>query len=77
VKTVTIHEAKTHLSRLVAEAENGEEIIILRVSRPAARLRGMSQKRVARRPKVGTHTSKPVRVAPDAFAPLTDQELGE
>ena len=77
MKTVTTHEAKTHLSRLIAEAENGEEIIILRGSKPVARLTGMSQKRASRRPKVGTHTSKPVRIAPDAFAPLTDQELAE
>lgn len=77
VKTVTTHEAKTHLSRLVAEAEDGEEIVILRGSKPAARLTGIRQKRRPRRPKVGTHTSQPVRVAPDAFAPLTDQDLGE
>lgn len=77
MKTVTTHEAKTHLSRLVAEAEEGEEIIILRGSKPAARLTGISPKRLPRRPKVGTHTSKPVTAAPGAFAPLTDQELKE
>jgi len=77
VKTVTTHEAKTHLSRLVAEAEEGEEIIILRGSKPAARLTGIRQGRLSRRPKVGTHTSKPVTVARDAFAPLTDQELAD
>lgn len=77
MKTVTTHEAKTHLSRLVAEAEDGEEIIILRGSKPAARLTGIGKKRLPGRPKVGTHTSKPITVTPDAFAPLTDQELGE
>ena len=77
MKTVTTHEAKTHLSRLVAEAENGEEIIILRGSEPAARLTAVSRKRLPHRPKVGTHTSRPVKIAPDAFAPLTDQELAE
>lgn len=77
MKTVTTHEAKTHLSRLVAEAENGEEIIILRGSKPAARLTGLRQKRLPRRPKVGTHTSRPVKIAPDAFAPLTDRELAD
>lgn len=37
-KTVTIHEAKTHLSRFVARAAAGEEIILSRGSRPMARL---------------------------------------
>lgn len=33
-----IHEAKTHLSRLIARAAAGEEIIIARVGKPIARL---------------------------------------
>ncbi|HXH56980.1 type II toxin-antitoxin system Phd/YefM family antitoxin [Iamia sp.] len=36
--TVNIHEAKTHLSRLVARVEAGEEITIARAGRPVARL---------------------------------------
>lgn len=36
--TVNLHEAKTHLSRLVDEAGAGAEIIIARHGRPAARL---------------------------------------
>ena len=35
---VTIHEAKTHLSRLIAAAERGEEVIIARRNKPVARL---------------------------------------
>jgi prevent-host-death family protein len=37
-KTVNIHEAKTHLSRLVRRAQSGEEIIISRGGTPVARL---------------------------------------
>ncbi|MGH8909272.1 MAG: type II toxin-antitoxin system Phd/YefM family antitoxin [Egibacteraceae bacterium] len=33
-----IHEAKTNLSRLVERVESGEEIIISRAGKPAARL---------------------------------------
>lgn len=33
-----MHEAKTHLSRLVERAEAGEEIVIGRAGRPVARL---------------------------------------
>ena len=36
--TVNMHEAKTHLSRLVERAEAGEEIVIARAGKPAARL---------------------------------------
>jgi prevent-host-death family protein len=36
--TVNMHEAKTHLSRLVERAEQGEETIIARAGKPAARL---------------------------------------
>lgn len=75
MKKVTTHQAKTHLSKLVAEAEGGEEIIILRGSRPAARLTGVGRGARPKRPRVGTHTSPPVRAAKDAYAPLTDEEL--
>ncbi len=36
--TVSIHEAKTHLSRLLQRVAAGEEIIIARRDRPIARL---------------------------------------
>ncbi|MEO8570075.1 MAG: type II toxin-antitoxin system Phd/YefM family antitoxin [Chloroflexota bacterium] len=35
---VNIHEAKTHLSRLVERVEAGEEVVIARAGRPVARL---------------------------------------
>jgi prevent-host-death family protein len=35
---VNIHEAKTHLSRLVERAAGGEEIVIARAGKPAAKL---------------------------------------
>ena len=35
---VSIHEAKTHFSRLVARAEAGEEIIVRRGATPVAKL---------------------------------------
>lgn len=38
MKSVNIHEAKTHLSRLVERVQAGEEIIIAKAGRPAARL---------------------------------------
>jgi prevent-host-death family protein len=35
---VNIHEAKTHLSRLLEAAERGEEIVIARAGQPVATL---------------------------------------
>ncbi len=36
--TYTIHEAKTHLSKLIAAMERGEEVVIARGAKPVARL---------------------------------------
>ena len=36
--TVNIHQARTHLSRLLAEVARGEEVIISRAGTPIARL---------------------------------------
>jgi len=41
VTTINIHEAKTHLSRLLARVEMGEEIILARAGKPIARLAPM------------------------------------
>ena len=39
MKTVNVHEAKTHLSRLIAELESGsDDVIIARAGKPVARL---------------------------------------
>lgn len=38
VKEVNVHQAKTHLSRLLADVERGEEVIIARAGKPIARL---------------------------------------
>ena len=36
--TVNVHEAKTHLSRLLKRVAAGEEVVIARAVRPVARL---------------------------------------
>jgi prevent-host-death family protein len=38
MKYVNIHEAKTHLSQLLARVEKGEEIIIARDNKPIVRM---------------------------------------
>ena len=38
MKTLNVHEAKTHLSALIDAVQRGEEVVILRYGKPAARL---------------------------------------
>jgi prevent-host-death family protein len=64
MKTVTIHEAKTHLPRLIAA---GEEVIIARNGRPMARLVPIPERACDRQP--GQWRGK-VRIAADFDAPL-------
>lgn len=71
--TVTVHEAKTHLSRLIADALAGKEVIIARGKEPAVKLVPVAdipkQKRVAGRYK-GL-----IEVPDSFFDPMTDEEL--
>jgi prevent-host-death family protein len=43
VTTVNIHEAKTHLSRLLQRVERGERIVIARSGRPVAILQAVEE----------------------------------
>jgi prevent-host-death family protein len=43
-RIINIHEAKTHLSRLVDEVAGGEEIIIAKAGKPMVRLTPLSAK---------------------------------
>lgn len=38
MRQVNVHEAKTHLSKLLGRVEAGEEIVVARAGRPIARL---------------------------------------
>lgn len=59
---VNIHEAKTHLSRLLERVETGQEIVIARAGRPVARL---VPYRVRTSPRVPGLWRGLVRIAPD------------
>ncbi|MSP60281.1 MAG: type II toxin-antitoxin system prevent-host-death family antitoxin [Myxococcales bacterium] len=74
MKTVTIHEAKTHLSRLLAGLADGEEVVVCKGSQPIARIVPLRPDSV-RRPKVDERTSRRVKYSKDCFAPLSDHEL--
>ena len=50
VEIVNIHEAKTHLSRLLARVEAGERIVIARAGHPIAELAPITHTRPPRVP---------------------------
>jgi len=73
VKQVNIHEAKTHLSRLVEEAASGQEIVIARNGRPVARLVAID---AAPRPRrVFGQMKGKIWIADDFDDPLPDDLL--
>jgi prevent-host-death family protein len=49
-QTVNVHEAKTHLSRLLEAVEQGEEVVIARAGKPVARLVPVAVRREPRVP---------------------------
>ena len=70
-KVVNMHTAKTQLSRLVEEAEAGEDVVLARAGKPVVRLVPV---RPAKKRKLGAWRGK-VRMSADFDAPLPAGEL--
>jgi len=64
---VNIHEAKTHLSKLLEEVARGEEVIISKAGKPIAKLVPLDKKANKRKP--GGMKGK-IRIGKDFDAPL-------
>lgn len=72
--TVNIHEAKTHLSRLLEEVAAGREIIISKAGKPIARLVPLE----VNEPKLRFGALKgQIWIADDFDAPLADDVLAQ
>ena len=69
-ETVNVHEAKTHLSRLLDRAHRGEEIILAKAGKPYARLMPLALE--GRR---GPGQLPDLVVGPEFFEPLPEEEL--
>ena len=67
---VTIHEAKTNLSKLIQEALAGEEVIIAKNKQPLIRLTVLPE--VKRQRKIGGAKGLIVRMEDDFNSPLDD-----
>ena len=74
MKNVTIHEAKTNLSKLIKKATEGEDVVISRGSQAVVKLTPLAGPKGGRKP--GSLKGK-LRVGEDFFEPLPDEELGE
>lgn len=68
---VNVHEAKTHLSRLLERVAAGEEIIISKAGKPMAKLRPLSKPLTNRIPG----RDKGVIQIPDDFDVLLPADL--
>ena len=71
---VTIHNAKTNLSQLLARVEAGEEIILARGREPIARIVPFQPRAVKR--ELGALRGI-VSVGPEFFEPLPAEELAD
>jgi len=72
MSVVTIHHAKTNLSRLIEKASEGEEVIIARGAKPVAKLIAVGEVKGKRQP--GSLKGK-LLVGPEFFEPLPSSEL--
>lgn len=68
--TVNVHEAKTHLSKLLEQAHAGQEIILAKAGKPYARLMPLAPATARRQP--GRLEG---RVTDTFFEPLPQEEL--
>ena len=64
VKQVNMHDAKTNLSRYLAELTPGEALVLCNRNQPVAELRSLRKKAV-RKPRIGA--AKGEFVVPDSF----------
>lgn len=69
---VNIHYAKTNLSKLIEQAENGEEVILARNGKPVVRLEPIASEK--RKSLLGALKGK-MWISDDFNSPETDKEI--
>jgi prevent-host-death family protein len=67
--TVTIHQAKTELSKLIARAEAGEEIVIARGKEPVVRLAPVKPTHIKREPELSRRSPPSCRFSSARLSP--------
>lgn len=71
--TVSVHEAKTHLSRLIERVLAGEEVVIARNKEPVVRL--VREAPPKKKPLLGAMKGRLGDIDESVFAPMSDEEL--
>jgi len=73
----TVHQAKTQFSKLIRQAEAGEEIIVMRGKKPVAKITAIQPQAEPNVPFRLMGAYPKISWTPDAFGPATDEELIE
>lgn len=74
-KTVNVHQAKTHLSRLIEEALAGEDIVIAKAGKPKVKLTVVQEAVRYRTPWEGAGCLRgQISVGENAFDPLPESD---
>lgn len=71
-RQVNVHEAKTHLSKLLVDVQHGEEIVIAKAGKPVARLSPATDLVPFRTPGSAKDQMK---LLPDFMAPVPEEVL--
>lgn len=73
MQTVNIHEAKTHLSRLVEEASQGKSFIIAKAGKPLVKVSPLSKEEQKGVQKLGFMAGE--ILIPDDFDSMGEKEI--
>ena len=75
MKTINIHEAKTHLSRLVDQAVKGEPFVIAKAGKPMVKVVPLDAPLSSHVQRLGFMTEEGQTPIPDDFDRLGDGEI--
>lgn len=73
MQTVNIHEAKTHLSRLVEQAANGEPFIIAKAGKPLVKVTSLGAPDAGQVKRIGFMAGQ--IMVPDDFDQMCSAEI--
>lgn len=73
----TVHQAKTHFSRLLREVEAGKEVIVMRGSKPVAKLVAIEEPVTTVKRRLAGGFEGLIKYDEDVFDPLTDEQMIE
>jgi prevent-host-death family protein len=75
MQTINIHEAKTHLSRLVDEAAKGNTFIIAKAGKPMVKVLPLSEQDIKSVNKLGFMAGE--ILVPDDFDSMASSDMGK